>query len=414
MPRYITILAIAASYLVFAILLNSVGTVILQSLNSFDISKPEAATLEGFKDIPIALVSFAVASMLPRLGYKVAMMLGLGAVALMCFAMPTLADFNGLKLLFATIGAAFALVKVSVYAIVGQLSQDPRSHSSLLNTVEGIFMVGVLAGYWIFSSYISVDTPHSLSWLNVYYTLGTFVVVALVCVAIAPIQKTDIPPGTHFFDEFIGMLRLTYQPLVMVFVLSVFLYVLVEQGIGSWLPTFNNEVLHLPVDIAVQVTSVFALSLAVGRLLAGQLLRFVQWYPLLNVCLVLMGALIILSIPLSEGVDLSQVTSVFQAPLVAFLLPLIGLFMAPVYPILNSVVLSALERSRQAAMTGLIVVFSALGGTTGSIITGLLFDAFGGLNAFLMVLIPIAGIGVTLLFFRRFATGVQAQEGVNP
>jgi len=44
------IAAIAISYYVFAILLNSVGTVILQSINSFDISKPEASTLEGFKD----------------------------------------------------------------------------------------------------------------------------------------------------------------------------------------------------------------------------------------------------------------------------------------------------------------------------------------------------------------------------
>ncbi|RME62092.1 MAG: MFS transporter, partial [Alphaproteobacteria bacterium] len=51
-------LAMLLTYFVFAILLNSVGTVILQSINSFGVSKGAASTLEGFKDISIATVSF--------------------------------------------------------------------------------------------------------------------------------------------------------------------------------------------------------------------------------------------------------------------------------------------------------------------------------------------------------------------
>jgi FHS family glucose/mannose:H+ symporter-like MFS transporter len=49
----------------------------------------------------------------------------------------------------------------------------------------------------------------------------------------------------------------------------------------------------------------------------------------------------------------------------------------------------------------LIVVFSALGGSTGSIITGNIFDAYGGQSAFYFSLLPIA-ILITLLFiFKR-------------
>ena len=86
MSRFITISAIAASYFVFAILLNSVGTVILQSIHSFDISKPQASTLEGFKDLSIALVSFFIASVIPRIGYKVALLIGLTIVAVACLS----------------------------------------------------------------------------------------------------------------------------------------------------------------------------------------------------------------------------------------------------------------------------------------------------------------------------------------
>ncbi|MEC8377100.1 MAG: MFS transporter, partial [Pseudomonadota bacterium] len=99
MSRLLVVAAIAISYYVFAILLNSVGTVILQSINSFDITKPQASTLEGFKDLSIAAVSFLVASFIPRVGYNLAMLLGLALVAAACALTPSVASFWFIKLL---------------------------------------------------------------------------------------------------------------------------------------------------------------------------------------------------------------------------------------------------------------------------------------------------------------------------
>tara|TARA_R110000868_G_scaffold2146_4_gene16394 strand:+ start:939 stop:2177 length:1239 start_codon:yes stop_codon:yes gene_type:complete len=410
MPRLLTIAAIAACYFVFAILLNSVGTVILQSINSFGISKPEASMLEGFKDLSIAGVSFLVASFIPRAGYKLAMLAGLVLVGVLCAVVPSVGSFWIIKLLFAGIGTAFALVKVSVYAIIGQLSDSTRAHSSLMNTIEGIFMLGVLSGYWIFSAFIDPNDVASSQWLSVYYLLALLVLIAFVLVIVAPIEREpSAAQKGHLLQEFLSMLKLVYRPLVMIFVLSVFMYVLIEQGIGSWLPTFNQEVLGLPVQISIQITSVFAVSLAVGRLLAGAVLRRINWYPFLNICLVLMAALIILSLPLAEKVPEGSVSSIWHVPGAALLFPLIGLLMAPLYPVLNSVMLSALPRHQHAPMTGLIVVFSALGGTTGSIITGYIFDAIGGQKAFFLSLIPISLILITLFFFRRSSLSIAAQ-----
>ena len=45
------------NYFVFAILLNSVGTVILQVQNSYGVTESSAAVLEAFKDLSIALTS---------------------------------------------------------------------------------------------------------------------------------------------------------------------------------------------------------------------------------------------------------------------------------------------------------------------------------------------------------------------
>jgi len=401
MSRFITISAIAASYFVFAILLNSVGTVILQSIHSFDISKPQASTLEGFKDLSIALVSFLVASVIPRVGYKIALIIGLAIVAVVCFLTPFVGNFLVIKLLFACIGASFALVKVSVYSIIGQLSSSVKSHSSLLNTIEGIFMLGSLAGYWLFSMFVDSQSPKSTGWLNVYYPLAGMIVLTLLLVACSSISKAEQPTSqVSVLTGFIEMIKMSYQSLVLIFVISVFLYVLIEQGIGTWLPTFNSEVLGLPSNVSVQMTSIFAGSLALGRLLAGQVLRYINWYSFLNICLVSMALIILILLPLTGSHSAENVTSFLNAPLVAYLLPLIGLMMAPIYPVLNSVMLSSLERTKHASMTGLIVVFSALGGTTGSIITGFSFQAFGGQKAFYLSLIPMALILVSLYFFK--------------
>ena len=88
-------------------------------------------------------------------------------------------------------------------------------------------------------------------------------------------------------------------------------------------------------------------------------------------------------------------------PLAAYAFPVIGLFIAPIYPLLNSAVLSALPKRLHSPMTGLIVVFSALGGTLGSRIIGYLFKTVGADTAFSYTLIPMVILLVALFVLRN-------------
>lgn len=394
-------LSLLLTYFVFAILLNSVGTVILQVIHTYQITKEAASVLEGFKDIPIAVVSFIIASYLPRLGYKTALQIALALVTLACIAMPLLPAFWTTKLLFLTVGASFALVKVSVYASIGVVTETKAEHASLLNFIEGGFMLGVLSGYWLFSAFMDPAAPQSSGWLQVYWLLALLCAANLALLSSTPFPKLLLPPTQPLKQDFIAMLQLVYKPLVFVFVLSAFLYVLIEQGIGSWLPTFNNEVLALPNQISVQLTSIFAASLALGRILAGVILKKMSWYWLLNSCLAAMALLILLTLPLTRNIVHNADVSLFSAPLAAYLFPLIGLFMAPIYPVINSVMLSALPKVQHAPMTGLIVVFSALGGTTGSMVTGYTFANFDGQTAFYLCLLPLSLLVLSIGLFHR-------------
>ncbi|MGO4774835.1 MFS transporter, partial [Lysobacter sp. 2RAB21] len=118
-------------------------------------------------------------------------------------------------------------------------------------------------------------------------------------------------------------------------------------------------------------------------------------------CVIAMAMLVLLALPLARDVQPHEDMNWMRAPLAAYVFPLIGLFMAPIYPAINSVVLSSLPKSRHAAMTGLIVVFSALGGTTGSFITGQLFARIGGGTAFYLSLLPMALLLLAIAMLKR-------------
>ncbi|MFX5680545.1 hypothetical protein ABTE28_20850, partial [Acinetobacter baumannii] len=60
-------------------------------------------------------------------------------------------------------------------------------------------------------------------------------------------------PATGYRDA----LALLVLPSTIAFLAAIFLYVLIEQGVGTWLPTFNNQVLHLPGAMSVQASSIF-------------------------------------------------------------------------------------------------------------------------------------------------------------
>jgi fucose permease len=391
------------NYFVFAILLNSVGTVILQVQNNYGISQSSASILEAFKDLSIAIASFLVASYITRIGYKRSMLFALAFVIIACLLMPNIGGFAMTKILFAVVGVSFALIKVSVYATIGLVTKGKKDHASFMNFIESFFMIGILAGYFIFSAFVDNTNPASTSWLRVYYLLAGISALAFLLLFFAPLDESSVheEKTKSFVKEFADMVTLAIRPLVLVFIISAFFYVLIEQSIMSWLPTFNSQVLHLSTTLSIQMASILAVSTALGRFIAGFLLRKIHWLKVLISCLLLAAILVVLVIPLASKVHVVSINNWLDAPFVAYLFPLIGLLLAPVYPAINSVILSSLPLHQHASMSGLIVIFSALGGTTGSIITGNIFEAYGGQTAFYFSLIPITILIISLVFFNR-------------
>lgn len=387
------------NYFVFAILLNSVGIVIYKSQKIYGVNEVDASILEAFKDFPIAIVSFLIASFLPRIGYKKAMLISLGLVTLACLSMYFGNSFLAAKILFATVGVSFALIKVSVYSLIGMVTDNQKEHNSLMSSIEGVFMIGIALAYFLFPAFNS-DTNLN-AWLNVYLLLAF---ISLLSFGFLFFTKFDLPveiPGSDLLDDFRKMGFLLAKLLTIIFVISAFLFVMIEQGIMSWLPTFNAKVLHLPENISIMMASILAISLAVGRLLAGVITKKINWIWVLAFCIISAMLVVLFVLPKTVGLQVIAINSISDIPLIGFAFPLVGLFIAPIYPLLNSVVLSSLPKKLHSSMTGLIVVFSALGGTLGSRIIGWLFMTKGPENAFYFTLIPMSLLLLSFFILKK-------------
>jgi len=390
------------NYFVFAILLNSVGTVILQVQQNFGISKSSASVLEGFKDLPIAICSFILASFLPKIGIKNSMLTALFLVSGMCFVMPFANDFWFFKLLFTIVGISFALIKISVFTSIGLVTNTDKEHSSFMGFLEGFFMIGVLAGNVLFSLFIDDHNPKSTQWMNVYWVLGALSALSFLFLFFSKLNESEArSEKTDLLGDLKNSISLFSYKKVLFFLLCAFLFVLVEQSFQTWTPTFYKEILKLPTSMSIQAGAVLAGAFALGRFLSGFFSKKFSWIYVVSFCVIGFAISILLVLPLTHNIQISEGTGWFNAPLVVYLFPLMGGLLAPIYPSINSVILASIPKYLHSAMSGLIVVFSAIGGTIGSMITGFVFQEFSGQQAFYLSLIPLSLLIISAIFMNK-------------
>ncbi|QXD16601.1 MFS transporter [Rhodocaloribacter litoris] len=389
-------ISLALNFFVFAILLNTVGIVIARVIESYGVDEAAAASLEAFKDLSIAVASFLLAAYIPRFGYRRSMLAGLLAVTLACMLVALVSGFWVTPVLYMAIGVSFALMKGAVYATVGLITKNQRDHTSLMNVLEGIFQVGALTGPLFFSLVIGLD----FSWNQTYWLIAIVSALAFLLLLATPLDESEVAshPEQAGILEMLKLLRL---PMVWVFVLCAWLYVMIEQSFGTWLPTFHERIFGLAPAIAAGLLSVYAGSIAFSRFLMGYLSKRLPWLPtqlaLLAGAFVLTLSILLVTASWQPG----TITAWRQIPPLALAFSVMGFFIGPIYPTIISIILSKLEKPRHAAMTGLIIIFSALGGTTGSFIVGFISRSFSTHDAFYYPLIPITLLGLLLIPYKR-------------
>nr|WP_314490503.1 MFS transporter [uncultured Chryseobacterium sp.] len=351
-------LPLKLTFLIFAMVLNCMGIVILQ-LSEQKITYDKLGFLESFKDLPIALFSLFAVNFISRFGTKKSLVSALILVGVCSLFLPFVEVFWFYKLWFAIIGTCFSIGKICVYGIIRNNMTEEKSLAKTMNSVEASFMIGIFVvntGFgWLISSTYGEYWKFGFMLISLlsFFTAYLFVVSKI---AEPENRSSRILPDLSGFGK---------TPFILFFAVSFFI-IFIEQSFNSWLPAFYKDHLKVNSFFALQASSFLALFSYTGRTITS---RIIQRFPLSKYFIVCLMMIIFLLITISA----IQFYFMEGAKILLFLFPVIGLFLAPLYPVINSKMIAKIDRDKINTFTSLIVIVSSVSSSINSITISLLF-----------------------------------------
>lgn len=348
-------------FFTFAMTTDAIGSVIPEVIDQFLLSMTAASAFQYSTMAGIAVGALGLGYLADRLGPGPTIMIGLalyGASSLV-FAMSD--SFNVFVVLLGIGGLGISIFKIGALALIGDVCTSTSAHTRVMNTVEGFFAVGAIAGPAIVATLIA----SGMSWKWLY------VIAALICATLVFVAgRVQYPPSKRLPERASAgeMLIVMQDKAALGFSFLIVMYVAAEVAIYVWMPTllqtYSGSLQWLP----VYALTIFFVLRAIGRFLGAWFLGRLQW----GAALALFSFAIFLCFAgsLALGVDNA-----------AWLLPLSGLFMSIIYPTLNSKGISCFPKALHGAAAGAILFFTAAAAAFGPLAMGAISDAYGDTRA---------------------------------
>jgi fucose permease len=361
-------------FAMFAMTTDSVGLIIPEVIRTFGLSLTAAGAFQYATMGGIALAGLLLGQLADRFGRRPILVAGLTLFAAASFAFAAGETFLFFTVLMGLSGVAIGVFKTAALALVGDISTSTAQHTAIMNTAEGFFGVGSIAGPAILARLLGAGV--SWQWL---YVLAGGICLLLIVTALQVRYPESVKPAAR--TAMSGTTAAMKDRFVLAFSIGVFLYVAVEAAIYVWMPTL----LGAGASRAWLVTyslSIFFLLRATGRFLGAWMLMRFRWQAVLAL--------------FSGGIFASFVLSVTMGEAWAvYLLPLSGLFMSVIYPTLNSKGISCLPRKDHGAAAGVILFFTCASAVLAPLAMGAVGDAVGHIAYGFWLASAFAG----LLFF---------------
>jgi len=343
-------------FAMFAMTTDSVGIIIPEIIKQFHLTMTAAGAFQYATMGGIAIAGFFLGFLADRLGRKTTIVLGLAAFSADAYLFVVGNAFGFFVALLFISGLAIGVFKTGALALIGDISRSTTEHTSIMNTAEGFFGVGSIAGPALLSRLLAAG----VSWKWLYVIAGTLCAFLVVIAVFARYPVTMKPAGERTdLKRTFAMMR---DPYALGFSLGEFLYVAAECAIYVWMPTLLAG--HTGFFAAYSISIFFALRCA-GRFIGALVLERTSWSLVLTLfsgaILACFGGAVI------GGPDLA-----------VYLLPLSGLFMSVIYPTINSKGISCFPKSEHGAVSGVILFFTCVSAAAGPLAMGAVSDAFCG------------------------------------
>ncbi|MPS71694.1 MAG: MFS transporter [Chryseobacterium sp.] len=351
-------LPLMLSFLIFSMLLNSMGVIILQLSNQ--VSYKGLGILESFKDIPMAIVSLLCVNWIAKTGNKNALIFALVFIMISSIALPLVDAFWFFKIWLSIVGVGFALAKISVFSIIKNNFKD-KQLASAVSSVDASFMIGIFFVNIGFGSLLTSNYAQ-------YWKYGFWVIAILSIINVLMLRNSEIEEE-QFSDttKASGGWKFFLKPKLIYFFIIVFFMVFVEQSFNSWLPSFFKNNLHVNSYFALQSSAFLALFSFLGRFVTSKLILRFHWLKMVFVCLFMVFLIL--------GISQTLISYFYNESrfLLIFIIPVIGLFLSPLFPLYNSEVLNQVSKNKTHLFVSLIVVCSSLGSSVGSLYMAIIF-----------------------------------------
>ena len=344
-------------FAMFAMTTDSVGLIIPEIIETFQLSLTAAGTFQYATMTGIALAGLLLGQLADRFGRRRTIIVGLTLFAVSCFLLAAGESFLFFAVLLGLSGLAIGVFKTGALALIGDISTSTAQHTSIMNTAEGFFGVGAIIGPAILARLLTAG----LSWTWLYVIAGTICVVLIV---LALLVKYPEAATIAADSRSGGTGRALKSPYVLAFSGGAFLYVGVEAAVYVWMPTLLAGYTGSAAALATYSISIFFFLRAAGRFLGAWMLTRFHWQSVLALfsgCI-----LICFIVSVAGGVDWA-----------VYLLPLSGLFMSVIYPTINSKGISCLPKSEHGAGAGVILFFTCAAAVLAPLAIGWVSDVFG-------------------------------------
>jgi len=346
-------------FMMFAMTTDSVGVIIPELIRTFHLGMAAAGAFQYASMAGIALAGLGLGFLADRLGRKATIIIGLSLFAATAFAILAGHGFAWFVTLIFLAGCAIGIFKTGALALIGNLCSGNREHTTTMNLVEGFFGVGAIIGPAIVASLIR----NEVSWKWLYAIAGSLCVV-LILMAICVRYPQSAPSA----DEPVNLrrtLRMMSNPFAVGFGTAIGLYVAVEASVYVWGPLYLASYRGEWLLLASYAIAIFFALRAAARFAGAWLLARFDW-----------SAVVAL---MAQAIFLCLIASVAGGVRVAIVsLPLSGLFMAVIYPTLNSKAISCFRKSEHGAVAGVLLFFTCAGAVLGPLIMGAAIDLLGG------------------------------------
>ena len=276
-------------------------------------------------------------------------------------------------------GSLFGLGIGLIDAGINSFIANQQSQADFMGLLHGFYGIGALLGPAIATTLLAIN----IHWRRIYLVFAAVVglmVVGMLWVIISDYKPFTKPIKRSGKSASANLGEALKTPIVLLAGLLLMVYVGTEASVGNWAYSVQHISRGTPTLIAGYSVSAYWLGLTVGRFLTG---RFVKLWGALRT---LNYSLILLSLSLIAW---------WLLPNQLISLPLIGIGLAPIFPLTIWLTPQRIPTPMVSAAIGFITSVASLGAAAIPSLAGYFASRFG-LEIIPVLMIPLAGVMVIL------------------